>query len=198
MRPLTKHLRDFSRPVLMPPGSPALSSADRESNCDDHYERGVEDALARSSHLIEEAINFAAAEIRALRSEWGAECTESALREAAESRAAFETGLSKSLALALEPFIKARQRERILNSFLDQVKEIALKQPDISVVVRGPSNDAEIVVARLDKCGVRTRIAPSEDRGLTASVGQTIVRANTNRWAQLLEREFGGDGDVEE
>ncbi|MFV0279841.1 MAG: hypothetical protein ACK5JM_03640 [Rhodoblastus sp.] len=199
MSVLTRYLRDFgdfsarsvgeTRPTILP--EQTIQDAERAA-----YERGVEDATARSHAALDKARAEAAVELEAQQRRWNEECQERLCREAAEGRAAIEQRISRDLADAIAPFIEERQRAGIARAFAALLREIMPAEADIVVNLSGPAKEKAFVLDCLGGMGIKATYETLDGRVIEASVGSTTIRADFDSWLRRLLSETEERCDV--
>ena len=190
---LIAHLRDVRQHVDGYRASSRQELVEEEARAiaeEAAYERGLEDALVRSSILVEQALAAAASEVQTIRSRGSIECQAMISTQAAAYRAGLEERLSAGVVNALAPFIDEMQRIRIRASFLQFLRKTLPNGFVTEVTISGPASEEEFIVDCLGKVGVRAVYRPSESSEMEATIGDTIINVDFGSWTQRVLTEF--------
>lgn len=199
MNALARHLQDISQPRA--PKAAQSRATEEHANVSAFaervaYERGVEDALTRAGAMIEQALSAANDTALSVKSQWTAECHDRVRLEAASGRSMIESRLSTELVNVLSPFIEAKQREKIRESFVQFLREEVVITSEVPVKLYGPADEREIMIDCLGELGITAMFYIREGPTMDAQIGPKIIRADFASWSRRWLIELGAVLDV--
>lgn len=104
----------------------------------------------------------------------------------AEGLGAIEERVSEATARALAPLLSRAAREEALRELAEAIRALLRADPALPLVMRGPTDLGEALLARLGDSASAVRWQPAETPDLVVEGGDTLIETRLAAWAERV------------